>query len=201
MYRVYYRRFFIKATDVNSWVDGLFQTQEIYSEKINYDTDKKIYFADIEKLSLQNKLTKSDTFGKKCIMWRGEEIGKSSELVLDYKSANCLPLITGKEARRYSIPIASKWIRSCDVEKSLENYKHSKILIRQVGECINATIDDSLGVTTQSVYSLFPKDVLEQKHLRALLGILNSKLFDFFYRLVSGDKQMFKRIILENIKV
>ena len=37
-------------------------------------------------------------------------------------------------------------------------------------------------------------------HLCALLGILNSKLFDFFYRLVSGDKQMFKRIILENIK-
>ena len=57
-----------------------------------------------------------------------------------------------------------------------------------------------MGVTTLSVYSLFPKDKNEQKHIYALLGVLNSRLFDFFYRLVSGDKQMFKRIILENIK-
>lgn len=33
-----------------------------------------------------------------------------------------------------------------------------------------------------------------------LLGLLNSKLFDFLYNLFSGDKQLFKRIILENIK-
>ena len=86
------------------------------------------------------------------------------------------------------------------MRKTLDNYRHTKILIRQVGEQINATIDDNMGVTTQSVYSLFPKDKNEQKHIYALLGVLNSRLFDFFYRLVSGDKQMFKRIILENIK-
>jgi hypothetical protein len=195
-----YKFNYVKAVDVKSWVNGQFRIQDIYSEKIFADTDKKIYFADIDKLSLQNKLTKSETFGKKCIMWRGEEIGRSSDLILDFKSTNCLPLITGKETRRYYIPIVTKWIRSCDVVKSLDNYKHSKLLIRQLGDCINATIDEYMGVTTQSVYSLFPKDKSEQKHLHALLGILNSRLFDFFYRLVSGDKQMFKRIILENIK-
>lgn len=191
---------YVKAMDVKSWIEGNVQKQTIYSNKISSDNNKKIYFAEPEKISLQNRLTQSDTFGTKCIMWRGEEIGKNSDLIIDYKSTNCLPVVTGKEARRYGLPLATKWIHEYDVEKSLGNYKHTKILIRQVGDCINATIDDSMGVTTQSVYSLYPKDKTEQKHLSALLGILNSKLFDFFYRLVSGDKQMFKRIILENIK-
>ena len=91
-------------------------------------------------------------------------------------------------------------MQSHNVAKSLDSYKHEKIIIRQVGEQINATIDTNMGVTTQSVYCLYPKNKDEQTHLGALLGILNSRLFDFFYRLVSGDKQMFKRIILENIK-
>ncbi len=191
---------YVKAIDVKSWIDGNVQTQTIYSNKISIDHDKKIYFADPSKMSLQSRLTQSDTFGTKCIMWRGEEIGKNSDLIIKYKSTNCLPVITGKEARRYGLILATKWIHTFDVVKSLDNYKHTKILIRQVGDCINATIEDIMGITTQSVYSLYPKDKTEQKHLSALLGILNSKLFDFFYKFVSGDKQMFKRIILENIK-
>ena len=191
---------YVKAEDVKSWVDGKVQTQTIYSEKICADNDKKIYFANPEKLCLQNRLTQSETFGTKCTMWRGEEIGKNSDLIMDYKTSKCLPVITGKETHRYEQPNCTKWIHTSDVAKTLDNYRHTKILIRQVGEQINATIDDNMGVTTQSVYSLFPKDKNEQKHIYALLGVLNSRLFDFFYRLVSGDKQMFKRIILENIK-
>lgn len=191
---------YVKADDVKSWIDGNIQTQIIYSDKISADNDKKIYFADSNKISLQNRLTQSDTFGEKCIMWRGEEIGKNSYLIKVIKSKGCFPLLTGKETRRYACPIANKWIYSYDVVKSLDNYKQTKILIRQVGDCINATIDDTMGVTTQSVYSLYPKNKAEQVHICSLLGVLNSKLFDFFYRLVSGDKQMFKRIILENIK-
>lgn len=198
--RVSYNFCYIKAENVKSWVDGRVQTQVIISDKIRGDKDKKIYFANQEKLQLQNRLTQSNTFGMKCIMWRGEEIGKGSDLILDYKTTKCLPVITGKEARRYEQPICTKWIQSHNVAKSLDNYKHEKIIIRQVGEHINATIEANMGVTTQSVYSLFPKNKDEQKHLGVLLGVLNSRLFDFFYRLVSGDKQMFKRIILENIK-
>lgn len=191
---------YIKAESVRDWTLGKLQHTNINLDFVKSDADKKIYFASSEKLNLQNKLLNSETFGSKCILWRGEEIGKSSTLISDYKTSRSLPVITGKEARRYTIPYCTKWIDASDVVKSLENYKQHKVLIRQVGSCINATIDTQSGVTTQSVYALFPIANKDRLQLNALLGILNSKLFNFFYKLVSGDKQMFTRIILENIK-
>lgn len=191
---------YVKAESVRDWILGNIQQTNISLDFVKSDADKKIYFASSEKLNLQNRLLNSETFGGKCILWRGEEIGKSSTLISNYKTRNSLPVITGKEARRYTIPYCTKWIDASDVVKSLDNYKQHKVLIRQVGSCINATIDTQSGVTTQSVYALFPIATKERLHLNALLGILNSKLFNFFYKLVSGDKQMFTRIILENIK-
>ena len=189
-----------KADSVTKWVTNNYNSIIIDSESVKMDIDNKIYFASQENIKLQNRLNKAISFGQMCIMWRGEEIGKNSVLISSVKSRGSYPIITGKEARRYEIPIGTKWIDGSDVKKTISNYCTKKILIRQVGDCINATIDNNKGVTTQSVYALFPKNTEDQKHLSSLLGILNSRLFDFFYRLVSGDKQMFKRIILENIK-
>ncbi len=191
---------YIKAESVRDWMLGNFKHTNINLEIVSSDADIKIYFASPEKLKLQNKLLNSETFEDKCILWRGEEIGKSSALISDSKTNKSLPVITGNEVQRYTIPCCTKWINAIDVVKSLDNYKQPKLLIRQVGNRINATIDEQKGVTTQSVYALYPKANEDRLHLKALLGILNSKLFDFFYKLVSGDKQLFKRIILENIK-
>lgn len=191
---------YIKAEDVPNWVANKYNTIPINSHAVKHDSEKKVYFANTTKLGLREKLAAVTTFGNKCILWRGEEIGKQADFILEQKVPNSFPLITGKEARRYETPIASKWIGVENVQKSVEKYSRTKILIRQVGDCINATIDDKRGVTTQSVYALFPANDDEFIHLYTLLGVLNSRLFDFFYRLVSGDKQLFKRIILENIK-
>ena len=189
-----------RADDVKSWINGDIKTIEIYTDQVESEIDRKIVFADLDKISLQNKLKDSDNFETKCILWRGEEIGKGSDLIQDYRTSSCYPLITGKEARRYGYPKGTKWIHQNNIVKSLNKYLHPKILVRQVGDRINATFDNESGITTQSVYALYPKDESDNSHIKALVGILNSKLFDFFYRLVSGDKQMFKRIILENIK-
>lgn len=191
---------YIKADSVDKWVANDYKSTNINTSSVKTDSENKVYFADQEKTNLQNKLKESTSFGAMCVMWRGEEIGRSSDYISEYKTKTSFPVITGKEARRYGIPFSTKWIESADVQKDLANYKRPKILIRQVGECINATIDLNKGVTTQSVYALFPKKQEHQEHLYSILGILNSKLFDFFYKLLSGDKQMFKRIILENIK-
>ena len=191
---------YIKTDSVTKWVENNVNCTTVDTESVKADSDNKVYFANQDMINLQSRLSQSSSFDSMCIMWRGEEIGKNSALISSYATRNSLPIITGKEARRYEIPIGTKWIDESDVTKNLGNYKRPKILIRQVGECINATIDINMGVTTQSVYALFPKKQEHQEHLVSLLGILNSKLFDFFYRLVAGDKQMFKRIILENIK-
>lgn len=191
---------YVKTESVRDWKLGNIQQTNISLKFVKTDADKKIYFASSDKLNLQNRLLNSETFGNKCILWRGEEIGKSSTLISDNKTRDSLPVITGKEARRYIVPNCTKWIHTIDVVKSLDNYKQHKVLIRQIGSRINATIDTQSGVTTQSVYALFPIAEKDRIHLNAILGVLNSKLFDFFYKLVSGDKQMFTRIILENIK-
>lgn len=191
---------YIKANTVKEWMTNFYEEVAVSSEFVDSDIDKKIYFATPERVHLQSRLFETDNFGKKCILWRGEEIGKSSSLISVYRNENSLPLITGKETRRYVIPYCTKWIKASDVVKSLNNYKEPKLIIRQIGTCINATIDKQGGITTQSVYALYPIDRNDRLHLNALLGILNSKLFDFFYKLLSGDKQIFTRIILENIK-
>ena len=189
-----------RAENVKSWINGDIKTIKIFSDEVGSELDKKIVFADLDKISLQNKLKDSDNFGTKCVLWRGEEIGKGSDLIQDIRTSSCYPIITGKEAHRYGYPKGTKWIHQNNVVKSLKKYLHPKILIRQVGDHINATFDNESGITTQSVYALYPKEERDNSHAKALVGILNSKLFDFFYRLVSGDKQMFKRIILENVK-
>lgn len=191
---------YIKADSVQLWKNHVYKTQTIKSDIVKSDQEKRVIFAEEEKLSLQQKLQTASLFKTQCAMWRGEEIGKKSDLIRTTKTAYSYPLITGSEAKRYGISVSNKWIKTVDVVKSLDNYMQPKVIIRQVGECINATLDLTSGITTQSVYALYPNNINHRLHLKAFVGILNSKLFDFFYRLVSGDKQMFKRIILENIK-
>lgn len=113
-------------------------------------------------------------------------------------SGDRIPILTGEDVHRYEIPVPTKWIEKENIKKNVP-YRQTKILIRQLGEKINATIDLDGMASTQSVYSILP-NVANRDSLYYLLAILNSKLFDFIYRMASGDKQTFKRIILENIK-
>ena len=87
-----------------------------------------------------------------------------------------------------------------NIFKSICLYKQEKILVRQLGDFINATYDAKGYVTTQSVYNVVSKASKSSTYYKCIVGILNSRLFDFIYHSISGDKQSFKRILLENIK-
>ena len=116
------------------------------------------------------------------------------------ENASSLPILTGNNVHRYETPSATQFIQEKNVFKSICLYKQEKILVRQLGDFINATYDAKGSVTTQSVYNMVSKESKSSTYYKCIVGILNSRLFDFIYHSISGDKQSFKRILLENIK-
>ena len=188
-----------KARTIKEWASKDYQLQQVSKSEVAFNENIKIIFVSDDENCLLKKIRTGRTFGEIFVMWRGEELGRNSESIRLFADANCKALYTGKQVRRYCSIDPNNWIRVSDVQKSLLLYSKNKILIRQLGDCINATINTDGGITTQSVYSL----VLKENQIIPLeyyLGLLNSTLFLFLYRIIAGDKQLFKRIILENIK-
>jgi hypothetical protein len=188
-----------KSRTVKEWASKDYLCQIISKSEIESSENLKIVFASDDENYLMKKIKTGRTFDEIFVMWRGEEIGRKSDSVLGFAATNSKVLYTGKQVRRYSSIDPVNWIRVPDVQKSLLLYDKDKILIRQLGDCINATINTNGGIITQSVYALVLKEN-QTKPLEYYLGLLNSTLFKFIYKIIAGDKQLFKRIILENIK-
>lgn len=189
-----------KAETVTDWQKGDVESIKISSEYVLKDEAAKVIFADSTKLNVLSYLKDYPTFDSAFHLWRGEEIGKKSDVIQLEKTKTSLPLQTGEDVHRYEQPSNTRWILPSNVQKDAP-YNKPKLIIRQLGDCINATIDLNGAINTQSVYSIIP---LASKYkiddLWFYLALLNSSLFNFIYELLSGDKQTFKRIILENIK-
>jgi hypothetical protein len=140
--------------------------------------------------------------GSFSIIHRGEEIGKDSPLIIKHKLNNSLKILFGENVQRFHIQFKNNYINDTDLKKrnNLSLYNNSKILIRQLGNKINAAFDE-IGeyATLQTIYNL---RIFENKYdYLVLLGILNSELMHFYYSVNFKDKQLFARILLENLKV
>ena len=191
---------YIKAESTQDWIDGNEQQCMVNTAEVLQDKDLRIRINSDVEGKLLIKLNLYSTFDNYFLLWRGEEIGRKSECIENTASAISLPILTGSNVHRYEIPSPEQFIHEKNVFKSIRLYKQEKILVRQLGDFINATYDAKGCVTTQSVYNIVPKDSKSSTYYKCIVGILNSKLFDFIYHSISGDKQSFKRILLENIK-
>ena len=83
------------------------------------------------------------------IMWRGEALGRKSSLISTKRDGNSIPLLAGDNVHRYEPITFSRYINIANVEK--RNYAKPKIIIRQLGTCINATLDTNGYITLQSI--------------------------------------------------
>ena len=192
---------YIKASSTEKWSLQDYSSCLVDTNNVFANPDLKVQQLSSNSSSLLQKLKKNDCFSNHFIMWRGEEIGKKSDLIQSSRDNNALPLLTGKDIHRYEVIDYYQFIAIQDVKKDTLLYGTPKILIRQLGDFINSTTDVSGCVTTQSVYNLVPKEKNKCiDYLYCFVGILNSKLFDYIYKTIAGDKQSFKRILLENIK-
>ena len=188
---------YIKAQTVELWRANQFDQVVIKKSVVEQSEYYRISFSSDEENSVLLKISKCEKLASKMIMWRGEEMGRKSSLISCKKTVSSLPILAGDNVHRYEPITCSRFIKIQDIGKS--NYEKPKILIRQLGTYINATLDLKGCVTFQSIYNLAAKKN-DISFLKYILGLLNSKLYDFLYNIASKDKQSFQRIILENIK-
>lgn len=188
---------YIKADNVTQWKAGEGETIVVRKSVVEKAEFYKVCFSSEVETDLLIKINNTDKLSSIMKVWRGEEIGRKSSLISFYPTTNDRPLLAGDNVHRYEPITWNRYIDIDDVGKG--NYEKPKILIRQLGSCINATLDLDGCVTLQSIYNLALQKGNVQT-LKYVLGLLNSKLYDFIYNKISGDKQTFQRIILENVK-
>ena len=188
---------YVKAENVQQWKEGKVDSVTIQKSVIEQTDGYKVNFSTEEENNLLFKIYAQKRKDGILKMWRGEEMGRKSSLISFAKSKNYKPLLAGDNVHRYESISYSRYIDGENVGKN--NYDRPKIIIRQLGTCINATLDLEGCITLQSIYNIVV-DNDNITFLKFILGLLNSKLYDFIYNKASGDKQMFQRIILENIK-
>ena len=129
---------------------------------------------------------------------RGEEIGKKSSLIIEKPSLDSHRIVSGENIKNFCIEFRGTFIRSKDVMKLNAFYFQPKIIVRQLGNRIQAVFDKKGEyVTLQTVYNIIPTSKSISHEF--LLGLLNSDLIQFYYEVIFREKQIFPRILLENI--
>ncbi|WP_304295813.1 TaqI-like C-terminal specificity domain-containing protein [Porphyromonas gulae] len=175
------------------------ESYELKVSSILEREDCKVIAASAVQLSLWQKLETTIKFDNIFQVWRGEELGRKSPILNSDELDSYLPILAGEDVHRYQISVPTRWIDRKLVKKSLISYSKKKILIRQLGNRINATIDLNGSIVLQSVYCL----TLRTEGVDDIwfyLGLCNSKLYDYIYQITTRDKQSFQRILIENIR-
>ncbi len=117
---------------------------------------------------------------------RGVEIGKKSTAVSN--TSGDVRFLIGSDIDRYEIK-SSHYLKLRDGAinyKNPELYKGEKILIRKTGLGINAVLDrDTYVIQVIYIFRAKTNDV----NLRYILGILNSKLMNFYYFSKFGQRE------------
>ena len=189
---------YIKANNVKNWLEGNFQRKQISyltNEMIN---SYRLLFLNETEYNLLLKIFKNEPLINYIESWRGEEIGKKNEFILNEKIPNSVQIITGENIDRYLFKKEKKYISLKNVSKDIKKYNQEKIVIRQLGSKINAHLDIEKSISVQSVYNLY--SINNEYSNMLILGLLNSNLFNFIYKSVFSEKQQFPRILLENIR-
>lgn len=141
---------------------------------------------------------KSDTELIKEYTSQIEDLFTKLDKVEEKSSKNNQKLLRGEDVKRYTIDFSEKYIPITAIKKK-ELYSSPKIVIRQLGDSINAMVDLKENfVTIQAIYNV--KLIDDNYDYYAILGIINSKMMNFYYNIMYKEKELFPRILLENIK-
>jgi hypothetical protein len=130
-----------------------------------------IHASDNEARLLERLSSGCGTLAQVVSISRGEEIGKK-----DVLPKGATPILVGDDISRYRFRQPSRFVRAIAKDRAL--YGAPKIIIVKTGvQCI-AALDTVGHVTMQSVYNVHVTDA--DLRPEALLGILNSRLTQFF---------------------
>ncbi|MBV6474409.1 MAG: hypothetical protein JPMHGGIA_02715 [Saprospiraceae bacterium] len=190
---------FIRSNNLLSFKAKEYQTLTIDQNDYFKNQNYAFLFIDNKEKELLDKLyINKIELGSFSFLGRGEELSKRSKLISKIKATTSLPFITGDDISRFSNIEPTLYIAKKNVKKDLRKLYCSKIVVRQVGKNINATYDESGFITPQSVYSLYSNNYNISSYF--VLGVLCSRLINFIYHKKFKTKELFPRILLENLK-
>ena len=188
---------FIKTNDLLSFISNNFNAKILNKKDIIITDTLGILFVNSAEISLLKKIhSNHKTIKETCFLGRGEEIGKTNEIITS-SSINALPFINGNDFKRYFIKPITKYIAKKNIKKDVLKLYNTKIIVRQVGKKITATLDNIPCITLQSVYTIVPNESL---NIYFLLALINSNLFQFIYDKKFNTKEIFPRILIDNLK-
>ncbi len=155
----------------------------------------RLKLANIEKLDFYCKITqgtKPFQVGKGNPKQTREIVDKKEFVSETRKDESFLPLLRGSLMNRYSTLWDNNyWISFGDwlaEPRYSANYKaEEKIVIRQTGDSLIATLDKNQFVVRDNLYTILPK--FPSINLRYILGLINSKLMNWYYQnLLNSEK-------------
>ena len=86
-----------------------------------------------------------------------------------------------------------------DFKKDQKLFSSSKILVRETGNRLFATIDDSGLITTRSIYNIIKAE--ESYSLSFILGVINSDLFVYYFKqFIAPKTKLFPKIRIAQLK-
>lgn len=134
---------------------------------------------------------------------RGIEFGYNSEIVYNSNSNNRKPIIAGRCFSRYELNFENKFIEVNFEDASNFKvpyiYESNKIFVKRIGKEIVAYLDVNEYYNVCDVYNLTAKN--EEIDLWEILGIINSKLLNVFFRnFFKNAKQLFPKIPIKYLK-
>jgi len=170
-------------------IDGNFNKIDQNKLTENYRCIFPTYISEKHFQILEKINEKSFKLGKVMNNGRGVEIGKKSPAIsLEHKEGH-KPFLRGEDIGRYIITNQVYIDTSYDdINYKSENlYKGTKILVRKTGKGIKATLDDKFRYVIQVIYifKLKEKSKISEKFI---LGVLNSRLLEFWYFNTYGEK-------------
>jgi len=187
------------------------------TQKIIQIPQKKILIGENNSFNFQDEATNSIfekirrvgvSLGEICSVNNGVNTGNAANILLskEKKTDKHLKIIEGKDVNRYSLNWNTNWInydtnlkktiklsdlktKQNKIDFALRNYSifsNPKIIIRQTSDKIIGCYDNNMFITRHSTHCILP--IVENVDLKYILGILNSKLMNFYYQTLIPEK-------------
>jgi predicted RNA methylase len=175
-----------KRIKQQNWIDAQGSPVNIFDSKKNHSIkNKAMVFPLLDLLCKITQGTKPFQIGKGKPP-QSKKIVKEKPFVSETKIEQSFrPLLRGSLMNRYQINWNKNYFIKfgdwlAEPRYSADYDAKEKIIVRQTGDRLNATLDVKQFIVRDNLYTIVPKD--ESINLRYILGLLNSKFLTWYYQ-------------------
>jgi len=194
---------------VDDFYKKTYNLVQILQQNILIGENKSFNFQNKKTNSIFEKINQAGILlGDICSVNNGVNTGNAANILLskEQKTEKFLKILEGKDVNRYSIIWNNNWInydknlkktiklsdlktKQNKIDFALRDYtifSNPKIIIRQTSDKIIGCYDENSYISRHSTHCILP--LKENIDLKFILGILNSKLMNFYYQTLIPEK-------------